>query len=102
MLHATYTSSAQKEQSVDIVVDGTQVLVNLPFILKLINFTVAELKPLTVTAVKDESDQDLIVYGTDITKERRMKVSVVVNRPCVALIEKPGIPDPMILVLEVL
>ena len=104
MIHMTYTSSVQKEQSVTIKVDGTQVLVNLPFILKLVNFFMAELKPLTITTEKGDSDEAagaLITDATDVTTDRRIKITVLVNRPCIALIEKPAILDPMILVLEV-
>ncbi|KAL5484368.1 hypothetical protein EMCRGX_G020849 [Ephydatia muelleri] len=103
MIHMTYTSSVQKEQSVTIKVDGTQVLVNLPFILKLVNFFMAELKPLTITTEKGDSDEAagaLITDATDVTTDRRIKITVLVNRPCIALIEKPAILDPMILVLE--
>ena len=107
MVHVTYMSSAKNEQSVVAEVDGVQVLVNLPFILKLVNFFAAALKPLSVGVVKDDAAEvidESAVSGTEITTEsgqHQMKISVTVTRPCIALIETPGIPDPKILVLEV-
>ena len=107
MAHMTYMSSIQKEQSVVIEVDGAQVLVNLPFILKLVDFAMAALKPLTVSVVKDDNDEILVaaISGAEVApaqNQRQMKVSVLLTRPCIALIESPGIPDPNVLVLEVL
>ena len=119
MIHVTYTSSVQKEQSVTIEVDGTQVLVNLPFISKLADLLMDSMKPLTSRPRQMEAPQEsgaatetgeahtLESLSTQDkgdaieTQQPQVKVFLSVTRPCVALVEKPGIPNPKTLVLEV-
>ena len=54
MVHATYATSAQNEQSVIAEVDRIQVLINLPFMLKLVDFFVVALEPLALSVENKE------------------------------------------------
>ena len=101
MVHVTYMSSDKKEQSVVAEVDGAQVLVNLPFITKLSDLLMNSLKPLTSGIPERESPPSEASKDMGSELRPKMTVSLSVTRPCIALVEKPGIPNPKTLVLEV-
>ena len=109
MVHATYATSAQNEQSVIAEVDRIQVLINLPFMLKLVDFFVVALEPLALSVENKEmgskTRDEPAISEKDIPTTKKlppMKLSLHVAQSNIALVEKQGTHDPKILFLEVL
>ena len=108
MVHATYATSAQNEQSVIAEVDRIQVLINLPFMLKLVDFFVVALEPLALSVENKEmgkTHDEPAISEKDIPTTKKlppMKLSLHVAQSNIALVEKQGTHDPKILFLEVL